>query len=485
VRGLAHAKYVGRVAIRNSFGPSFLFLRRRPRGHYFQPMSSDRREIFAWTIYDWANSAFSTTVITVLSGPYLTALAQRAVGDNGTLWRIGPIAVTAKSFFPYCISFSVALQVLLLPVLGAIADYTHLKKRVMAVACYIGAVATCLMFFTGGPLFAFGGLLLIVANVSFGASVVVYNAYLNDIVADDQRDVVSARGYALGYLGGGLLLALNLVLMKSAARIGISTDAAVRLSLMSAGLWWGGFSIVTFAWLKPRGRPRTLPEGRSYVRVGFAGLAATFRELTMLPQTLRYLIAYMLYNDGIQTVITVSSVFLAQELFVARGLPADESFLVLLILVVQFVAFGGAIVFARIARLAGTKNAILLSLVLWTGVVVYAYGFLQTTAQAWGLGIAIAIVLGGSQALSRSLYSQMIPAGREASFFSIYEISERGTSWIGPLLFGFVVATTNSYRQAILSLIVLFIAGTAMLVLTDTDQAIADRHRADAAGEAT
>jgi UMF1 family MFS transporter len=182
----------------------------------------------------------------------------------------------------------------------------------------------------------------------------------------------------------------------------------------------------------------------------------------------------MAFNDGIQTVISIASVFLAQELFVAKGLPVNESFLIGLILMVQFVAFFGSLIFERIAGLIGTKRAILLSLVLWTGVVLYAYGFLQTVAQAWVMGGVIAVVLGGSQALSRSLFSRMIPDGREASFFGLYEISERGTSWIGPLIFGYVVGVTNSYRQAILSLIVLFVVGMIVLLFTDTDQAIRD-----------
>jgi UMF1 family MFS transporter len=185
----------------------------------------------------------------------------------------------------------------------------------------------------------------------------------------------------------------------------------------------------------------------------------------------------MFFNDGIQTVISMTSLFLSQELFVARGLPEDQGFLIGLILMVQFVAFFGAEAFERIARSAGTKGAILISLVIWSGVIVYAYGWLQTTAQAWAIGAVIALVLGGSQALSRSLFSRMIPPGHEASFFGVYEISERGTSWIGPLLFGFVAAATNSYRQAMLSLIVLFVVGMTGLVMTDVDQAVADSGR--------
>jgi UMF1 family MFS transporter len=173
----------------------------------------------------------------------------------------------------------------------------------------------------------------------------------------------------------------------------------------------------------------------------------------------------------------MASVFLSQELFVARGLPEDQSFLVGLILVIQFVAFFGAHLFERVAALIGTKRAIMTTLVIWTGTIFYAYGWLQTTSQAWVMGGIIAVVLGGSQALSRSLFSRMIPAGREASFFGVYEIAERGTSWIGPFLFGVVVAATNSYRQAMLSLIVLFVTGMTALLWTDTARAIRDARR--------
>ena len=434
--------------------------------------TDDSSEIFGWTMYDWANSGFQTTVVTVLSGPYLTALARARVGENGVLLDLGPLVVTAKSFFPYCISLSVLLQVFLLPVLGAIADYSHLKKRLMAICCYAGSLATSCLFFITEPRVVLGGLLLVIANLCFGASIVLYNAFLNDITTEDFRDKVSSRGYALGYLGGGLLLLGNLVLLQNATRLGIGDGLAVRLSLMSAGLWWGGFAIITFLRLETRAVANPLPAGQSYLTAGISRLIDSLRALAGLPQTLRYLVGYMFFNDGIQTVISMAAVFLSQELFVARGLPENQSFLVGLILMIQFVAFFGAMAFERIAFWIGAKRAILLSLIAWTVTIVYAYGWLQTTAQAWAMGAVIAMVLGGSQALSRSLFSQMIPAGREAAFFGVYEISERGTSWIGPLLFGAVAAATNSYRQAILSLIVLFIVGIVVLVVTDTERAI-------------
>ncbi|MFN8566154.1 MAG: MFS transporter [Kouleothrix sp.] len=441
------------------------------------PPVNDRREIFGWVMYDWANSAFSTTVVAALFGPYLTALAQSAVGENGIVMSLGPLGVvTAKSLFPYATSLSVFLQIFLLPTLGAIADYSHLKKRLMAIFCYIGALSTTLLCLVSGNLYMLGALLFVLANLSFGASIVLYNAFLPDICSEDQTDKVSSRGFALGYLGGGLLLAANLALVVSARRLGISTTTAVRISLGSAGLWWALFSIFTFTRLRSRGAARRLPPGQNYATIGFTQLGATFRELFRLPQTVKYLVGYLFYNDGIQTVISLASVFLAQELFVAKGLSNDaaQSFLLGVVLMVQFVAFVGALLFERISAAVGTKRAIILSLVIWAGVVIYAYGFLQTTTQAWAMSAVIAIVLGGSQALSRSLFSRMIPPGREASFFGIYEISERGTSWIGPLIFGMVVGATNSYRQAILSLIALFVVGLVVLISTNTDQAIHD-----------
>jgi len=424
-------------------------------------------------MYDWANSAFSTTIVGALFGPYLTEITQRAVGENGTVFSLGPLgAITAKSYFPTCVSVAVFLQIFLLPILGSIADYSNLKKKMMALFCYIAVAATCLMYFVDGRLYWLGGLLFIVANLGFGAAVVFYNGFLNDITTEDQRDKVSSRGFAYGYLGGGLLLALNFLLVKSASRLGMDPYLAVRLSFLSAGLWWGAFALITFATLKSRAAEKSLPAGKSYLTIGFSELGRTFRELARLRYTLKYLIGYLFFNDGIQTVISMASVFMAQELFTSKGLKTDQSFLLLIFLMVQFVAIFGALFFERLAYAINTKNAIMVSLVLWAAVVIYGYGFLHTTNQAWLMAAVIAIVLGGSQALSRSLFSRMIPAGREASFFGIYEVSERGTSWMGPLVFGAVVAATNSYRQALLSLIIFFVVGAIVLYLTDTDRAI-------------
>ena len=435
------------------------------------------RELFGWKMYDWANSAFYTTVVGALFSPYLTRLAQTAVGENGVVLNLGPLgAVTAKSLPTLCVSISVGAQVFLLPILGALGDYSDLKKRLMALFCYIAVTANCLLFFIQGNLYLLGGLLFIIANVGFGASIVFYNAFLPEITTEDQSDKVSSRGFAYGYLGGAILLVLNLLLVLRAEQLGISAGLAVRLSLLSAGVWWGGFAIISFYLLKSRPKKKSLPPGQSYITAGFKEIVDTFKELRRLPLTARYLLGYLIYNDGIQTVIFASSAFLEQELF-PGGNPV---FLLEIFLMVQFVAVAGALIFERLAYLIKTKNAIIVSLVIWAGIVIYAYQFLDSVPEAWVMAAVIAIVLGGSQALSRSLFSRMIPPGKEASFFGLYEVSERGTSWMGPLLFSIVIARTGSYRLALLSLIFFFVVGLIVLWFTDTDRGVREAAQIEA-----
>ena len=201
------------------------------------PLINDKREIRGWMFYDFANSAFSTTVVTTFLGPYLTGIIESQVGNKGSFTLLG-VPIAAESFFTYCVSLSVLLQVFILPILGAIADYSNLKKRMMLFFAVLGALCTIGLFFITGPLYVLGGLLFILANVAFGASIVFYNAYLPEIASEDQRDKVSSRGWALGYIGGGLLLLLNLILYQFSDKLGLDGALAVRISLASAGVWW-------------------------------------------------------------------------------------------------------------------------------------------------------------------------------------------------------------------------------------------------------
>ncbi len=433
------------------------------------PIETNNREVRGWMMYDWANSAFSTTVVTTLLGPYLSSLARTVDGVQFLGFRFEPDA-----FFPTCVSISVILQVLILPLLGAIADYSTLKKKLLLGFATIGALATILMFFivtdmpvlgtNGAVLLA--GLLFIIANLSFGAAIVFYNAFLPDIAAPQDRDSVSSKGWAIGYLGGGVLLALNLVLIQMMADTGL----AVRLSIASAGLWWLLFTYLFPARrLRQRRSLKSLPRGESYFSQGVKQILKTLREIrSKYPHTLRYLIAYLIYNDGIQTVIVVSTLFAASEL------AADDNTLVILVLLIQFVAFGGALAFGWLAGRIGAKRSIIISLFIWVGIVVSAYALLYEIWQLFVLGVSVAIVLGGSQALSRSLYSQMIPRENESEYFGFYEISERGTSWIGPLVFAAAVQITGGTRVALLSVILFFVVGLILLIPVNVRKAIVD-----------
>jgi MFS transporter, UMF1 family len=428
----------------------------------------DRRELFGWYFYDWANSAFSTTVVTVFLGPYLTSVTEAAADANGLVYPLGiPVAVDA--FFPYMVSLSVLLQVLILPVLGAIADYSQIKKRLMALFAYAGAIATMCMFFITGSNYLLGGVLFLIANLTFGAAVVFYNAFLPEIASIERRDAVSSRGWAMGYLGGGLLLLANLIFYNLRGSLGVPTDLAVRICLLSAGLWWAAFTLIPLARLRERKQARSLPAGENIFTVGFRQFAHTFGQMRKYPQTLLFLAAYLLYNDGVQAVIALASQFGSEELRI------DQSYLILAILMIQFVAFGGALGFGWLARRIGAKRAILISLVIWSSAVIYSYFMpAENVPLFFVLGAIIAVVLGGTQALSRSVFSQMIPKGQEAEYFSLYEISERGTSWLAPLFFGLAIQFTGSYRIAIVSLIIFFLVGFLLLTRVDIRRAVAE-----------
>jgi UMF1 family MFS transporter len=506
---------------------------------------NDKREILGWAMYDWANSAFSTTIGAVFLGPYLANLVDAAAkaSADGQARFLG-LPVAPDSFLPFAISFSVVFQAGFLPILGAIADYSHRRKQMMQLFAILGSLATIAMFFVQGDLWWLGGVLFIVANLTFGASIVFYNAYLPDIASADQRDRVSSFGWALGYLGGGLLLVLNIVLFLAHDSIGVSTGLAVRINLASAGVWWLGWSFWTFATLRSRHATHHLRPGENILVVAFKQLSETMeapaglialllllpllifvsipvvlilrlplewafivlfgpilmliiflrRKARTLPQTVKYLAAYLIYNDGIQTVIGVAAIFAAAPLE-RGGIAMPTVRLTLLVLMIQFVAFAGALFFGWLAGRTNTKAAIVISLIIWTACVIYAYvGMHNTTtvlslpkgiggpmagqeAEFWVLGIFISLVLGGSQALSRSLFAQMVPPNREAEFFSIYEISERGTSWMGPFLFGAVNQVLGSLRPALLSVVVFFVIGLALLFFVNVKQAMKESGR--------
>ncbi|MDR0927867.1 MAG: MFS transporter [Ignavibacteria bacterium] len=414
------------------------------------------KEQTSWYFYDFANSVFSTTVITVFLGPYLTQIANNAADADGNVDVI-LFKIAAGSLYPLIVSISVILQVVILPLLGAIADNTNYKKQLLFTTAYIGAIATMLLFFVYDSNWSLGALLFIIANINFGASCSIYNSYLNHIASEVDRDAVSSKGWALGYIGGGVLLILNLLLYNNAGALGITDGMAIRICLASAGVWWAIFSLIPMKYLRKVIHPN-LAGNTKVISSNFASIIATIKDARNYPNTLLFLLAYMLYNDGVQSVIVLASQFGSAEL----GLSVDV--LITAILIVQFVAFIGSLVFNQVARILGSLQALLISIVVWLLVILFAYFYLYTEMDFYIVCSVVGIVMGGTQALSRSIYSQLIPSGKESEYFSVYELSEKGTSWLGPFIFAMIYNFTQSYRLAILSLALFFIFGIIALL---------------------
>ncbi|KUF14201.1 MFS transporter [Streptomyces silvensis] len=423
-----------------------------------------RYEQRGWYFYDWACSVYSTSVLTVFLGPYLTEIAKSAADPDGCVHPLG-VPVSAGSYFAYTVSASVLVSVLVMPFAGAAADRTGRKKPLLATAAYLGAAATAGMFFLDGDRYLLGGLLLIVANASLAVSMVLYNAYLPQIAPPEERDAVSARGWAFGYASGALVLMANLVLFLAHDTFGVSEATAVRICLASAGVWWGAFTLVPLRRLRDRAKEPSAAAPRH----GWGQLAATVRDMRRHPHTLAFLLAYLVYNDGVQTVISQASVYGSEEL----GL--GQSTLIVAVLLVQVLAVAGALAMGRLARTHGAKRTILGSLVAWT-VTIGAGFFLPAGAPVWFfvLAVGIGLVLGGTQALSRSLFSHLVPPGKEAEYFSAYEVSDRGMAWLGPLIFGLTYQLTGSYRDAIISLVVFFLIGFVLLARVPVRRAVRD-----------
>jgi UMF1 family MFS transporter len=436
---------------------------------------STRRERTGWYFYDWANSAFSTTVLTVFLGPFLTSVTEVAagceLGADDCTGRVHPLGITvaAGSFFPYVVSLSVFLTVFVLPVMGAVADRAPRKKPLLATTAFLAAAATIGFVFVTGDRYLLGGVLFLIANIAGGASIVVYNSFLPQLAGPDERDKVSSRGWALGYLGGGTLLALNLVAVTVFSVDGNDqrTLDIARWCIVSAGVWWAAFTLIPLAWLREHPGEQAGDGRGNPLTDGFRQLAHTVKGLRAYPLTLFFLLAYLIYNDGIQTVIALAAQYGTEEL------DLEQSSLIITILIVQFLAFGGALLLGALATRIGARKTILISLVLWLGVVIAAYWLPSGKPLPFMLlGVAIGLVLGGSQALSRSLFSQLIPSGKEGEYYGFYEISDKGTSWLGPLLFGLVYQLTDSYRYGIVSLVVFFIVGAILLALVPIRRAI-------------
>ncbi len=501
-------------------------------------MKNDKRTIFGWAMYDWANSAYST----VIAGAILPSYFVAGVVGEGEKWN----GWSGEALWGLVTGGGALLLFLAMPVLGAIADFSASKLRFLRAFAYGGSLFTTMLFFagTGDVLFTLGFFLL--AQIGFVGANVFYDGFLPDLTTDDTIDKVSSRGFALGYIGGGLYLAIVFAAIQLAPDSDASALAA-RIGIGGTGLWWAGFSAFAFRRLRETGTARELPEGISVPRVaviltgglaailvaGLAGLVfgpasgasfgwiagpivvaiavwtvtaylavsrlrgnagaphyrprsrtarlatigftrtwSTARKLLGFKQLLLFVLAFILYNDGVQTTITISAAYGTETL----GL--ETTTIALTFLVVQFVAFGGALFFGWVAGRINIKRAIQINLIVWVAIAVLAYRLPAETPIAFlGLGLVIGVVLGGVQALSRSLYGSMIPEEASAEFYGFYSVFSKFSAMFGPIIFSIVGRASDSGRPAILSIIVFFAMGLVLFSLVDIEKARSSRQR--------
>jgi UMF1 family MFS transporter len=418
---------------------------------------NDPKTVFGWCMYDWANSAYQMAIVSLLP-VYFTGTV---VGTSG-------VTLLGTHFHPdslwaFMIGFADVLAFLAAPVLGAMADFSGARRRFLLAFAYGGSLFTILLFFSrsgdvGRTIFFF-----VASQFAFVSANVFYDSFLPHIASEDKMDWISGKGYSYGYVGGGLQFALSLVLIMAHERIGISQDLAIRVGLASAGIWWAGFTLFTAHYLRESGVKGTIPlrfrhlwRPVALAMVGVSRTVATARHAGRFRHLLLFLIAFMLYNDGIQTVINLATTYGSVEL------RLSTSVLMLTLLLIQFIAMGGALLFGRIAERTGAKHAIMITLVIWSGVVMYAY-FIHSAAQFMFLGAVVGLVLGGSQALSRSFFGSMIPESASSEFYGFYTVFTKFSSIWGPLVFGVIKQATGSSRLAIVSLISFFIVGLLLL----------------------
>ncbi|HET9841171.1 MAG TPA: MFS transporter [Nocardioides sp.] len=434
------------------------------------------KEQKAWNWYDWANSAYYTTVLSVLFAPFMITVAGRAAGCGNsaddtcdkTVDVLG-LHLAAGSLPFYLTSFATISSAFLLPVVGALVDRSSRKRVHMAGFAWSGSCFAALLFLMHGSQWQLAAVAVVMSSILGGCSLVSYYAILVDISTEEERDRVSSRGWAWGYLGGGLLLAVNLVMVLAHDALGLEKELAVRLSLLSAALWWAGFTLIPFLRLRDHPAQDVVSEAGGLLSRSFGQLFTTLREMRQFPMTLTFLLAFLFYNDGIQTVVGVASTYGSKQL------GFGDSVLIATILLIQFVAFGGALLFGRLAATYGAYRCILWGTYAWMAIVVLAMFLPRKNVATFLLaGVAIAIVLGGTQALSRSFFSLLIPRGREGEYFALYNACERGTSWFGTFLFGVVFQIAGSYRPAIVALIVFFVLGAVFLLRLDARRGIAE-----------
>ncbi|MFQ5553869.1 MAG: MFS transporter [Acidimicrobiia bacterium] len=446
-------------------------------------LRNDRRTIFGWAMYDWANSAYITTFGAVTAAFFTDEIVPES-GYDLFGWNVG-----GQTLWALVVSIGAAALFLGMPVLGAIADFSGAKRRFLRTAALAGAAVTMLVAFVPAGSVTLFLLLALVTQIGFVASNVFYDAFLPAISTDETIDRVSSRGFAFGYVGGGLYLVLVLVVVLLSGDdsvTGFSEDTAFRIGIAGSGVWWAGFTLFALSRLPEPGQAQPLPaayagrrRSRAYVELGFRRTIDTGRKLLGFRQLMLFVVAFIFYNDGTQTVIAISGAYAEDTL------NLEVETIAVAFLIVQFVAFGGALLFGALADRAGAKKAIMGSLIVWSLLAIVAFFLPEGRALPFfGLAAVVGVVLGGVQALSRSLYGTMIPEEASAEFFGFFSVFSKFSAIWGPLVFALVSGIMDSGRPAIVSIVFFFVVGFVLLARVDVDEARASRQRWDFADSA-
>ncbi|MBC7544233.1 MAG: MFS transporter [Candidatus Sericytochromatia bacterium] len=414
----------------------------------------DRSLVRAWTFYDWANSAYTLTITSTVFPIYYEDVTRTATSDAVQLFGL---SIKNAALYSFVLAFAYLIVAITSPILSGIADYTGHKKRFMQFYCNLGALSCALMYFFERDTLWIGLLTIIGASVGYCGSLVFYNAYLPEIAAPEDQDRVSAQGFAMGYIGSVILLLFNLsMLMQPAWYGGISGSMAARVAFITVGAWWWGFAQITFAAL-PAGTATKSGTGRVWLN-GYRELRQVFAQLRQTPRLTRFLLAFFVYNMGVQSVMLMASLFGKKEVHLQTGQ------LIITILIIQLVAVGGAFLFSSLSRSYGNIRTLQIATLAWIGVCVAAY-FVYTAQGFYAIAMAVGLVMGGIQALSRSTYSKLLPETADhASYFSFFDVCDRMGTVCGMAMFGAVTVYTDTLRQPILALLVFFVIGFLLLM---------------------
>lgn len=442
-----------------------------PKRGLLESLGLHRPELRAWAMYDWGISAMQTVVMTAIFPIFFVSYAGAGMDKQD-----------AGAIYSYANTAGAVLIAVLAPFLGALADFRAAKKRFLGAFMMIGVAASSAMFLIGQGQYLFASLLLVLSLVGSTGSMTFYEALLPHIAREDEIDRVSTAGYAFGYIGGGVLLAINVVIIQNPALIGLpmgdgltpeQSTLPVRLSFISVGIWWLLFSIPVLR--KVPEPPRTVEAdempGASAARIAITRLGETLRELRGYKQAFLMMLAFTIYNDGIQTIIKMATVY-------GEVIGIDRGGMILAILLVQFIGIPCAFAFGAIAGKLGAKRSVLLGIAAYTGICIYGYG-LDSTREFFILAIMVGLVQGGTQALSRSLFASMIPKHKSGEMFGFFSVFEKFGGIAGPALFGVVLANYPA-QVAILSVIAFFVVGGAVLLFVNVDEGVRAARAADA-----